>query len=113
MKIFGKINLILIVLLSTASGMFKILQQEADIELFAKIGINTAGTTLLGIIQFGAGLCLLIPKIRKWAAIILIPTYILAAIAVFANELWVFGFVSLFFIIMTLFITLQKTKTNE
>ena len=113
MKIFGKINLILIVLLSTASGMFKILQQEADIELFAKIGINTTGTTLLGVVQFLAGLCLLIPKARKWAAIALIPTYMLAAIAVFANELWIFGSISLLFIVMTVLITLQKAKTNE
>lgn len=76
------------------------MQQEADIELFAVIGMNATMTTILGLIQLVGGLLLIPKKTRIKAAWIMMLTFILASVAVFANEMAVFGVVSLLFIAM-------------
>ncbi len=104
MKILLKINFILITLISIATGIFKLLQQEADIQLFEKIGFTSTATTLLGVIQLIGGLMLILPKTRKLGAWIMLPTFIIASIAVFANGMIAFGIVSLLFIAMIILI---------
>ena len=101
MKTALKINWILTILLSVATGVFKLLGQEADILLFEKIGFNSTMTTLLGAIQLAGGIMLLFPKTRISGAWIMIFTFILASIAVFANGMIAFGLVSLIFIAMS------------
>jgi hypothetical protein len=116
MKITSKIILTLTILLSIATGMFKILQQKADIELFNRIGIGVVGTTGLGIIQLAGGILLIFPKYRKLGATIMVVTFLLAAVAVFANQMFIFGMVSILFIGMALFIllnTLRNEKKSE
>ncbi len=114
MKLFLKINWILTTLLSIATGVFKILQQEEDIRLFDRIGFNETATTLLGVIQLIGGILLIFPKTRKIGAWVMIPTFIVASIAVFANKMYPFGIVSLLFIVMTiLVIYMEKIKTME
>jgi len=110
MKIFLKINWILTILLSISTGVFKLLQQEADIELFKVIGFNEMMITLLGAIQLLGGILLIPAKTRKIGAYIMIPTFIVASIAVFANKLMVFGMVSLLFIVMAYLVLLMETK---
>lgn len=100
MKTALKINWVLTLLLSISTGLFKILQQETDIELFATIGMNATATSLLGVVQLIGGLLLIPKKTRVKAAWLMIPTFILASVAVFANAMVVFGIVSLLFIAM-------------
>ena len=100
MKILYKINWILLILLSISTGVFKLLQQEADIMLFEVLGMNATHTTLLGLIQVIAGILLIPSKTRKLGALIIIPTFILATIALFMNQMIPFGLVSLIFILM-------------
>ena len=113
MQTITKTILILTILLSIATGTFKILQQKVDIELFHTIGIGVAGTTLLGIIQLIGGILLIFPRYRKWGAIIMITTFVLATVAVFANHLYVFGIVSILFIAMPLFLFLNISKNEN
>ncbi len=100
MTVLYKINWVLTTLLSIATGVFKLLQQEADIALFEKIGMNTIATTILGLVQLVGGILLIPQKTRQKGALIMIPTFVLASIAVFANGMWTFGIVSLLFIAM-------------
>jgi len=100
MKVLLKINWILITLLSISTGVFKVLQQEADLQLFAQIGFGATATTIVGIVQLAGGIMLIIPKTRMIGACIMIPTFVIATIAVFANGLIIFGIVSLMFILM-------------
>lgn len=100
MKTFLQVNWILTTLLSIATGVFKLFQQEADIALFKAIGFNTVAVTLLGVVQLIGGILLIFPKTRKIGAYVMIPTFIIAAAAVFANGLIPFGIVSLLFILM-------------
>ena len=110
MKLVLKINWILITLLSIATGIFKLMLQEADIALFAKIGMSPMATTILGLIQLVGGLLLIFRKTRKLGAWILIPTYVLASIAVFANEMIPFGLVSILFIIMASLVIYMESQ---
>jgi len=110
MKLGLKIIWILTIILSIATGVFKILQQEADILLFEKIGMDAMMTTILGVIQLIGGLFLIPSKTRKIGAIIMILTFILAAIAVFANGMMGFGVVSIIFILMATSVLYMKIQ---
>ena len=110
MRILLKINWILTILLSISTGVFKLLQQEADIELFKVIGFNETLITILGAIQLIGGILLIPSRTRKLGGYIMIPTFIIASIAVFANNLIVFGIVSLLFIMMAYLVLLMETK---
>lgn len=100
MKIFYKVVLVLTILLSISTGVFKIMQQEADIQLFRVLGFNEIMTTFLGLIQLAGGVLMIFPKYRKLGGLIMIPTFIVASVAVFMNQMWLFGIVSLLFIAM-------------
>lgn len=112
MKIFLTINWILTSLLSISTGVFKLMQQEADILLFEKIGMNATATTLLGAVQLIGGLLLILPKTRKIGAYIMIPTFILASVAVFANNMIGFGIVSILFIVMAYLVLVRENAAN-
>lgn len=113
MKIFLKINWLLTILLSISTGVFKILQQEADIQLFEKIGFSILLTTLLGIVQLLGGLLLIPSKTRKIGAYVMIPTFLLATIVVFANGMMVFGLVSILFIVMAYLVVFMENQKGE
>ncbi len=110
MKTVFTINWILTLLLSIATGVFKLLQQEADIELFSAIGFTETMTTALGAIQLLGGILLIPAKTRKLGAYIMIPTFIIAAIAVFANNLIGFGIISLLFIAMAYLVIIMENR---
>ena len=111
MKVILTVLWILTILLCIATGVFKMLQQEADILLFQAIGINVIGTTILGVVQVIAWLLLIPSKTRKAGAIVAILTFILASIAVFANSMLVFGMMSILFILLAASV-LYKEKLN-
>lgn len=107
-----KVNWVLATLLSIATGAFKLAQQPEDIELFSAIGMSAAATTMLGAVQLAGGLLMIPVKTRIAGAWVMIPTYVLASIAVFANSMIVFGMVSLVFIVMAYgVIHMEKNKT--
>jgi len=112
MKIALKINWIITTLLNIATGLFKILQQPADIASFETIRFNQVMVTVLGILQLARGLTLMISKTRKMDAYLMIPTFILASFAVFTNNMLLFGFVSLFFIGMVYLVIVNEKKFN-
>lgn len=110
MKVFFRIIWILTILLSVSTGLFKLMQQKADIKLFEALGMDATATTILGAIQLIGGLLLIPVKSRKLGAYILIPTFILASAAVFANNMIPFGIVSLLFIVMALSVIYMENK---
>ncbi len=110
MKIALRINWVLTILLSIATGVFKLLQQQADIDLFKAIGFSVLAVTILGAIQLLGGILLIPSKTRRYGAYILIPTYIIASVAVFANQMVVFGIVSILFILMVCLVILMENK---
>lgn len=100
MKIFLKVILILTILLSLATGLFKILQQEADIQLFKVLGFTALHTTIFGAIQIIGGILIIFKPYRRIGGTIMFITFSLASWVVFLNQMWIFGLVSLLFIAM-------------
>lgn len=113
MKTALKINWVLVTLLSLSTGIFKLLQQEADITLFEKIGFSVTMTTILGVIQLVGGVLLLPAQTRKLGAYTMIPTFIIASVAVFANQQVTFGIVSLLFIAMAYLVVVMEQKKKH
>jgi len=109
MKVFFKVVLVVTILLSIATGVFKLLQQEADIQLFQVLGFNAVWTTILGAVQVLGGVLMIFPKYRAVGAYIMIPTFMIASLAVFMNQMWVFGIISLIFIAMALLVVKMQS----
>lgn len=86
MKIFYKVVLILTILLSISTGLFKVMQQDADIQLFRVLGFNHIMTTALGLVQLIGGVLMIFPKYRKAGGLIMIPTFIIASLTVFMKQ---------------------------
>lgn len=112
MQIVLKINWILTVLLSISTGIFKVLQQETDIELFKAIVFDATATTVVGVIQLLGGLLLISGKTRRVGAWIMVLTFIIASIAVFMSEMYVFGVVSLLFIVMAYLVIYRENNLS-
>ena len=110
MKIILTVNWILTILLSIATGVFKLMEQQADIDLFKAIGFTESMIFLLGVVQCLGGLLLILKPTRRIGAYVMIVTFIIASIAVFANKMWVFGVVSLLFIVMAYLVIVFDTK---
>ncbi|WP_422083848.1 hypothetical protein [Ulvibacterium sp.] len=113
MKLLYKINLILLIVLSLATGVFKILQQEADIELFKVLGMTASFTAGLGIMQVVGGVLLVFTQIRKYGALLMMATFVLATTAVFMNGMIVFGTVSLLFILMACWVYFVENRKSK
>ena len=113
MNLALKINWILTTLLSIATGVFKLMQQKADIDLFQAIGFKPNMVFILGIIQCIGGVLLIPKQTRKYGAFIMIPTFIIASAAVFANHMLVFGMVSILFIIMTILVLVMEKRLSK
>ena len=73
---------------------------KEEMILFQNVGWGETAIVLFGVIQLVGGLILLPFKIRKSGALIMMLTYITATIVVFMNQMWVFGIVSILFILM-------------
>ncbi len=110
MKVLYKINWILLILLSISTGVFKVLQQEADVELFEALGMNATLTALLGLIQLAGGIMLIPGKTRRLGAIIMVPAFVIASIAVFMNNMMIFGAVSVIFILMPIWVIAVESE---
>lgn len=95
-----RINLVLLTLLSLATGLFKVLRMPAEMELFAKAGFGEQGVTALGLLQIMGGLLLLFARFRRIGAIAMAATFALASAVVFIAGMIPFGIVSLLFIAM-------------
>ena len=112
MKVLLKINWILTILLSISTGVFKLLRQEADLDLFANIGFTESMVFILGLLQMIGGILLIPKKTRKPGAYIMMVTFVVASVAVFANQMMLFGIVSLLFIAMAYLVLHMENKLN-
>ncbi len=92
--------------------MFKLMQQQADIDLFKAIGFTDSMVIIFGAVQLIGGLLLIPSKTRQLGAYIVMITFVIASIAVFANQLIVFGIVSLVFIVMAYLVIIMERNPS-
>ncbi len=97
-NIINQVLLIVLILLSLATGMTKIMQMPAEMALFENAGFTKWMIIAFGVIQLLGGLLLLPTRYRKYGAILMLATFIVATIVVFMKGMVGFGLASLLFI---------------
>ncbi|MBV6645687.1 MAG: DoxX family protein [Cyclobacteriaceae bacterium] len=100
MKILTKVNLVLLLLLSISTGAVKLNQMPEEMALFRGAGFSDSVTVFLGVIQLIGGLALIPAVSRKWGALLMSLTFLIATVVVFINGMIGFGLFSILFIIM-------------
>jgi hypothetical protein len=96
------IDLVVIALFGIASGLYKVLGGEADVTLYAALGITPIPMAVIGAAQAVAGGGLFVAKARPYAAVVLAGINLLASAVLFVNGVQPFGWISLLFVAMAL-----------
>lgn len=98
MKIVNLILLILLILLSVSTGVTKLIQMPEEMELFRHAGFSDTLTIFFGVIQVIGGLLLIPGQTRRYGALVMAITFVIATIVVFLKGMVAFGLFSILFI---------------
>ena len=110
MKKFLLVIHVLIVLFALQSGIYKVAFGQADVAVFAHLGMSALFTAVFGGIQALAGLATIPRATRRYAAIALAACNGLATIALFASGHGTFGVVSIVFVAMALLVVKRAPR---
>lgn len=88
----------LLILLSLATGITKLIQLPEEMELFRHAGFSDTLIIILGGVQVLGGILLVPKQYRHIGALIMILTFVVASIVVFMKGMMGFGVFSLLFI---------------
>jgi len=86
MNILPMANLIILVLLSTSSGITKIMLMPQDVEFFGNFGFTDQILILYGVSQLIGGIMLLVKQTRCAGAIIVAITFAISAVVLLAAK---------------------------
>lgn len=100
MKILSWIAFAGLVLLSLATGLTKLVQLPAEMELFRSAGFEDVWTVAFGCLQLAGGLLLIFPASRRTGALIMMATFAVASWVVWTSGMKGFFVVSLGFIML-------------
>lgn len=100
MRVVLLINHVLMVGFGVASGSFKALAGQADLEVFAHLGMGRWAIALFGAVQAAAALLTLPSRTRRLGTIGLTGSNLLASAGLFAAGVQPFGVISLLFVAM-------------
>ncbi len=92
------VNRVLLTLLSISTGAVKLAQMPEEMVLFRNLGMSDGATIAFGVVQLLGGLLLLPPKTTRIGAWVMVPTFVFATYALFANAMVPFGCASLLFV---------------
>lgn len=116
MKILNILLIVVIVLMSLAAGLAKIVLVPEEKTFLLGVGLNVAAIIAFGIIQVVAAVLLAIPKTKIVGAVMASVAFLLSAILVFMSGNTVFGAISLLPVIVSaliIYFSLRKTEVSE
>ena len=113
MKILNIVLIIVIVLLSIAAGIAKVMGAPQEVEFLQSFGFNSMLIMVYGVVQIVGGALLAVPKTIKVGAIITILAFLLSSVLIFISGNLIFGLVSLLPVLITGVIYWQSTKTDQ
>jgi hypothetical protein len=105
-----RINHVLIVLFAVASGVFKLVPRNTDIEIFAHIGMGAAAVAVFGVVQACGGCALVFRRTTRVAALVVAGCNLLATVGLFVAGIQPFAAISLLFVGMAL-LELRRART--
>ena len=98
METLKTVNLVLLILLSLAEGM--VMQMPEDMKFFQDAGFSDTLIILFGVAHLTGGILLILPKMRKLGALIMVVTFCISTIIIFISGTIAFGFFSILPILM-------------
>lgn len=111
MKNLNLINLILITLLSFASGIPKIMRMPQEVEFFGAAGLSNPLLVGFGALHVIGGLLLALPRTRKWGALLMAILFSASALMIFMSGNVPFGLFSLLPVALAGLIFTQTAST--
>lgn len=104
------VNKILLTLLGVSTGLVKVFGMQKEMELFRNAGFSNALTIAFGIVQVAATLLIWFPGLLKFGAAALAVSFVVATAVLFKNQMLPFGFISLLFIAMAIFVAFPQER---
>lgn len=104
MKAALLVNHVLIALFGVASGAFKVMGGQADLDVFAHLGMGRVAVAGFGVAQAAAALATVSTRSRKPGAWSLAACNALATAGLFAAGVQPFGVISVAFVVMALLV---------
>jgi len=98
------VNHVLIALFGVASGAFKVIGGEADLQIFAHLGMGSLAVAVFGGAQLFSALATVPTRTRPAGAWTLAACNLLATLGLFAANVQPFGFISITFVAMALLV---------
>ncbi|MEQ1900778.1 MAG: hypothetical protein ABL866_08600 [Devosia sp.] len=102
MKVARLALFVILVLLSISTGVTKLVQLPAEMQLFQNAGWGVPVILAFGVLQLAGGLMLIWPPSRRYGAVVMIATFAVASAVVFINGLMAFFAFSLLFIVLAI-----------
>lgn len=96
----------LIAAFGLVSGLFKVLGGQADIDLFAKVGLGPGMVSAFGAVQALAAVAALRPSTRIGGAVVLALCNAFATYGLWVAGVQPFGLISILFVVMALAVAL-------
>lgn len=100
MKVGLLVNHVLIALFGLASGLFKVFGGQADLDVFAHLGMGAVAVAGFGALQALSALATFPMKTRKAGVVGLSGCNLLASVGLFVAGIQPFGASSLLFVVM-------------
>lgn len=94
MRIFKLILLVLLVLMSLAAGVAKIMQTPQELAFFEAVGVSPNLLIPFGLLQVIVAVLAILPKTRKFGLMFMAAAFLASALMIFAGGQVGFGVVS-------------------
>ncbi len=109
------ILLVLLILLSIASGVAKVMLVPQDLALFTAAGFSETGLIAYGVSQIVGGLLLIAPKTRLIGAIFLAFNFLVSTVVIYQSGNMGFAMFSLTPVVMAIVIAFDRiaSKTSS
>lgn len=110
MKITGRIFLVLLVLLSCAAGIAKIMQLPAEMKFLQGAGLSANMVLVFGLAQLLGGIGLIFKKTRIVGALVVALMLFISTIIIFMSGNIAFGLISALPILMAALIIVMEVN---
>lgn len=82
LNILAKLNLILLTLLSVASGAAKVMRMPQEVAFFGNAGMDETGVVVFGVTQLLGGALLALRKTRLAGALVMAATFAISTVVI-------------------------------
>ena len=110
MKIVNILIIAIIVILSIAAGLAKVMQTQQEMEFLQGVGLSTALIVAFGLIQILGGVLLIPRKTRLAGAVLVTSAFVVSTVLILIGGNLAFGLVSIIPIALASVIIYQSAR---